>query len=337
MNYLKLRDKINDKLGKDTALRPLLEFAQGLDFGARYLRHEVLSPPKVAATREVFVEWVNYCNLRCSFCALDHNMAKERMTLETWRAVLDELFDPRFSGVEAIHLHNGGETLLHPKVEEFLAEMDRKVAQAKAEGKPVPNIDLLTNGMVLTEKKRRALLATESLNTLQFSMDGGTPEQFEAIRTRAKWEVFQPQILALLQENKQLARPKHIGIIALMPSAEALEKKQFHPEYQALLDLADRVEFRLAHNWAGQLEGENETPKKPWKLGCNMMMDQLVVFPNGGVSICCNDLNAQAVVGNLEQDGLYAAYASPKRKGWLAEMARNRTASIPLCKDCERF
>lgn len=339
MTYLKLRDSINGMLGKDTKIRPLLEFAQGVDFGFRYLRHEVLPAPKVAATREIYVEWVNYCNLRCSFCALDHSMHKERMALETWRRVLHEILTPKFAGVEAVHLHNGGETLLHPKSEEFLAELDQIFLPAMERGQHVPKVDLLTNGMVLTDKKRAAIHKTLSISTLQFSMDGGSPEQFESIRTRAKWETFYPQIVQLLRENKELEKPKRIGIIALMPDAETLKRKNFHPEYQEILDLADDVEFRLAHNWAGQIgeDGLQNVPSKPWKLGCNMMMDQLVVFPNGGVSICCNDLNSKAVVGNFLEVGLAGAYDSPKRKSWLASMARNQKQDIDLCRDCERF
>ncbi|MEY2963138.1 MAG: hypothetical protein RL754_399 [Bacteroidota bacterium] len=45
MSYLSLRDTVNQALGKDTALRPVLEFAQGVDFGLRYFRHEVLPTP----------------------------------------------------------------------------------------------------------------------------------------------------------------------------------------------------------------------------------------------------------------------------------------------------
>lgn len=338
MKYLEIRDAINRKLGKDTKLRPVLEFAQGLDFGARYLRHEVLPRPKVAATREVYIEWVNYCNLRCSFCALDHSMQKQRMSADTWRLALEELTTPAFNGVEALHLHNGGETLLHPKAPEFLAILDEVFDRAVAEGKHVPKVDLLTNAMVLTPSKREAILNTKHISSLQFSMDGGTPEAFEAIRTRAKWDVFQPNILALLQENQKLAQPKRTGLIALLPDEAMMKSKEFHPEYQAVIDLVDDVEFRLAHNWAGQMDGEDAVVKqKPWKLGCNMMMDQLVVFPDGGVSICCNDLNAQAVVANIHEDGLYGAYLSKERRNWLAKMARNNTAEIPLCNGCERF
>lgn len=337
MNYVQLRDALNRTFGKASALRPVFEFAQGVDFGARYFRHHVLPAPRYASTREVFVEWVNYCNLRCNFCALDHALTKQRMALSVWQAVLQELTSDVFAGVHALHLHNGGETLLHPNAPEFLSLLDEHFMQAKLRGKHLPKVDLLTNGTVLNESKRKALLGTQSLSTIRLSMDGGTPEAYEAMRNRAKWPVFFPQVVELLEENRQMEHPKHIGIIALLPNLEAMRKKEFHPEYQYILDLADEVEFRLAHNWAGQLEGEEAPKSKPWKLGCSMMMDQLVVLPDGSVSICCNDLNGKAVVGNLQRGGLEAAYRSELRTFWLQRMARNRTQDIPLCSGCERF
>jgi hypothetical protein len=42
-------------------------------------------------------------------------------------------------------------------------------------------------------------------------------------------------------------------------------------------------------------------------------------------------------MANIMADGLYGAYASPKRREWLDQMARNQSQQIELCKDCERF
>lgn len=341
MGYVFLRDAINRRLGKVNRLRPVFEFLQGMDFGLRYIRHEVLPAPARASTREVYVEWVNYCNLRCAFCALDHEVVKERMSPRVWKKLLEELTtDARFESVEVVHLHNGGETLLHPQVQEFLDILDAVWEEARSRGRKPPRVELLTNGLVLTKAKRTALLNCRALTSIGISMDGGDPETYERMRIRAKWETFAPQVKDLLINNRLLDQPKETFIISVLPNRELLRSRDFHPEFREILNLAHSYELRLAHDWGGQVELEGvETAKrsKPWKWGCNMMMDQLVVFPNGDVSICCNDLNGKGTVGNLLADGLYGAYASPRRKEWLREMARNNTAAIPLCQGCERF
>lgn len=343
MTYTEFRDKVNRKLGKAHGLRPVLEFAQGLDFGRRYVQHRILGKDQSrAATRELYVEWVNYCNLRCKFCALDHLQVKERMSMEVWTRILYEVtIDKRFEGLEYIHLHNGGETLLHPQSVEMLELLDSYYLRSRAEGKHFPKVELLTNALPITPKKQEAILNCKAIKSIGFSMDGGSPEAYEAIRVRAKWDKFKEILESMAAANAQLEEPKHLYIISVLPDKKSMEAAEQHEDFRALLNTVDSYELRLAHDWGGQVEvnGEMQSSKraKPWKWGCSMMMDQLVLLPNGDVSICCNDLNGKGTMANIMADGLYGAYASPKRREWLDQMARNQSQQIELCKDCERF
>ena len=342
MSYLELRDAINHRFGKVSLLRPLFEWAQGLDFGYRYLLHRKLNrDTSTVSTREIFVEWANYCNLRCSFCALDHFQPKKRMSLETWELFLREITsDPRFRKVEVIHLHNGGETLLHPQFDEMLALLDRYKLQTEQLGSSFPKVEILTNGMLLNEKRRKSILQCKAIQKVGLSMDGGSPEDFESIRIRAKWDVFTGHFEALVRENAEIHSPKKIFLISVFTDEEKLKLRKFHPDFDRMLQLADRSELRLVHDWGGQVEldGNNQSNQSKWhKWGCNMMMDQLVLLPDGSVSLCCNDLNGKGVVGNLHKDGLYGAYTSLQRTQWLDQMAKNKTDEIELCQSCERF
>lgn len=343
MTYTEFRDKVNRKLGKANSLRPALEFAQGVDFGHRYIQHRLLGKDqRRAATRELYVEWVNYCNLRCKFCALDHLQPKKRMSMELWNLILTEVTtDPRFQNLEVMHLHNGGETLLHPQANEMLEVLDQFYLKSKTESTPFPKVELLTNGLPITSAKQEAILNCQAVQSIGFSMDGGSPEAYEAIRVRAKWEKFRSILEDLAKANKQLKEPKELYIISVLPDKKSMLAAEQHQEFRRLLETVDSYELRLAHDWGGQVEvdGEMQGSKraKPWKWGCSMMMDQLVVLPDGDVSICCNDLNGLGTVGNLFTDGLYGAYASDSRRQWLDLMARNSTDGIELCKDCERF
>ncbi len=338
-SYLKLRDRLIERFGKHGRMRTLFEFAQGVDFGRRYVWRETLRQDRHRpSTREVYVEWVNYCNLRCSFCALDHTAAKQRMKFETWSELLRQLTrEEGWSQIERIHLHNGGETLLHPEYQALLAELDRQIAEVR---RRKPEVRLLTNGMLLDSNRRSALLSTNALTHIGLSMDGGTPEAYEKMRVRADWKKFSTGVLALLEENARLARPKEIFLISAFQKPEELKEERFDPDFKQILKMADHYELRLIHDWGGLLDkglGIQKAQSKPHKLGCTMMLDQLVVFPNGDVGICCNDLNARSVVGNIHREGLLGAYASPRRKEWLGLMARNRHAEIELCAGCERF
>jgi len=339
MSYLKLRDRLIERFGKHGRLRTAFEFAQGVDFGRRYFWRETLGREgQRPSTREIYVEWVNYCNLRCSFCALDHLAPKQRMKLETWSELLRQLTeDERWSRIERLHLHNGGETLLHPEYGALLAELDRRWASLSARK---PEVRLLTNGMLLDPERRAVLLGTKALTHIGLSMDGGSAEAYEKMRVRADWKKFSSGVLALLEENAAQAKPKKIFLISAFQTREELNEDRFDPDFKRILKLADQYELRLIHDWGGQLDeglGVEKSKSKPYKLGCNMMLDQLVVFPSGDVGICCNDLNAKSVIGNIQSEGLWGAYAGKQRKEWLGLMARNRHRDIPICAGCERF
>src|SRR5436189_4214813 len=94
---------------------------------------------------QISLEWLNIelaskCNLRCKWCSLDFDKPGVNMDEATLGKLLDELLaEPGFS-VGEIALHNGGETLMHPKLPAMLAVIAEKRA-----GRPsFPIVTILT-------------------------------------------------------------------------------------------------------------------------------------------------------------------------------------------------
>ena len=101
----------------------------------------------------------------------------------------------------------------------------------------------------------------------------------------------------------------------------------------------DGYELRYAHNWGGDVEIKelkNKT-KKSYKVGCSLLMHQLVLLPNGDMTVCCADLNSKGVLGNIKKEKLFAIYNNPKRKEMLMKFIQGKKKEIELCKDCETF
>ena len=117
------RDFFVRNLNKGTFLWKVLEFLQGMFFVKNYLFYYKWNfINSSTTTREINIEFISYCNLRCAFCSLDHEKPKIRITPELLDKFLKNLTDDkRFKKVEVIHLHNAGETLLHPEIGELLA------------------------------------------------------------------------------------------------------------------------------------------------------------------------------------------------------------------------
>ncbi len=336
--YIQIRTFLKRYFYQRPLLWMVLELFQGLLFVADYFYYYRLrGHQRRFSIREINIEFSNKCNLRCKFCSLDHSKEARYMTSDTLKLFLDGfLIHNQMRKVEVINLHNGGETLLHPRWEEMLQVIKEAKDLARNNGYHFPKIYLLTNGMPLTEKTVEKLLAMEVLDVIGISMDGGTPDLFEKIRVRARWSVFYKQVKNLVAINELAPSPVSLYSICCIPSQFQLNTRWMHPEFVEILKLLDRYELRRLHNWAGEVETIQPREKRH-KVGCGLLMRQLVVLPDGKVTVCCNDLNSKGVVGNIRRQSIPDIYQSPERMHYLAKHLRRKKGDLELCRNCETF
>ena len=176
----------------------------GMRPGAQFLAQESskglhLQRP-ITQLAKVYIEPTSRCNLTCRTCIRNSwEESQGHMSPETWGRVLE--------GVKAlpsrpvIFFGGFGEPLMLPNI----AEM---VAQTKAVAE---NVELITNGILLTEKLGRELIKA-GLDTLWVSVDGVTPESYADVRIGAAL----PQVLENVQRfsllRHETARRPEIGI-----------------------------------------------------------------------------------------------------------------------------
>lgn len=102
------------------------------------------------------IEISNKCNLTCNYCP--HKIQKRQkgfMNLEDFKQTLTLVKELK---QDKLTLHNFGEPLLHPQLEEFI-KLSKEV---------VPNVNLSTNGVLLTRDKA-IKLKEAGLDELYFS------------------------------------------------------------------------------------------------------------------------------------------------------------------------
>ena len=335
--YIKLREKIKAKFSKYPKLWNALQSLKSVSYIYNYIKYYVL-PSKQSSIREINIEFASACNLRCVFCSLDHDKPKVNMTLATLQKLLNELLEKKkFNGVEIINLYNGGETLLHPKrVEMFQAIADAKT-KAKKMGKRFPKVLMLTNGMLLREKLTEQILETQALDVIQFSLDGGTTQKFEDLRVNAKWDLFYENVKKVNELRKILQPQLELKSITIVEGGYAMDTSWMDGEFKELISYMDHYELRRLHDWGGEVELDEETPKSFGKIGCNMAMHQMVLLPNGDVTVCCNDLNSKGVVGNINKTSFEDVYHSTNRRLYLDELLKGNRKNLDLCKNCQSF
>jgi sulfatase maturation enzyme AslB (radical SAM superfamily) len=324
-----------------------------------------IANPEAAAP--ISLEWLNIefasrCNLRCKWCSLDFDKPSVNMDEALLARTLDELFSTPGFAVGEIALHNGGETLMHPKLPAMLAV----IATKRAGRASFPVVTLLTNGVLLNEAKANVILSSGAVDLLRVSVDGGTVAAFEEIRTPAKWSRVRENVYGFVKLNNAAPRRIKTGVICVVPPEMPLTLDWMEAEFRDVLLAVDSYELRYPHNWDGskdlgltpepapdvavplqllrkgrsllrQARNVIELRPVPEHKVCKFLLRELVVLPDGRVTVCCADLNARGVIGTLGGSSLREIYDSEARASMLDAFRRGKKASIPLCKDCAGY
>jgi radical SAM protein with 4Fe4S-binding SPASM domain len=150
-----------------------------------------------------------------------------------------------------------------------------------------------------------------------------------------------------------------------VPPDRPLEIDWMEREFQDVLLAVDNYELRHPHNWDGSkdlgLVPKAEPIALPLQLYrngrsllrkardfvearpavehkvCKFLTSELVVLPDGRVTVCCADLNARGVIGDLGVNSLREIFNSDERAAMVNAFRRGDKASIPLCKDCAGY
>ena len=309
------------------------------------------------------IEFASRCNLRCKWCSLDFDKPAVTMDESLLEKTLDELFSTPGFVVGEIALHNGGETLMHPRLPAMLA-----VIAAKRAGRAsFPTVTLLTNGVLLNDAKANAILSSGAIDLLRVSVDGGTVAAFEEIRTPAKWSRVRDNVYGFVKLNNAAPRRIKTGVICVIPPEQPLTLDWMEEEFRAVLTAVDSYELRYPHNWDGSKDlgltpepaPAPAMPLQLFRMGrsllrqarsvielrpaatehkvCKFLRSEMVLLPDGRVTVCCADLNARGVIGNLAQNSLREIFNSGERTSMLDAFRRGDKASIPLCRDCAGY
>ncbi len=341
LNSFEFKNFFVQRIGKNTLVWRLVEFMQGISYSLDYwLYYKTQLIKGKSSITEINIEFVSYCNLRCTLCSLDHEKPKIRMSEEILKDFFEDfLNDAHFRSVKTIHLYNAGEVLLHPKIAEMLDIIKHYKEEAATRKIPFPQIALLTNATILNEKNSKIIVESGVIDNIRFSMDGGSKEKFEEMRARAKWDVFVKNITTFCELNEKSSKRIPTGIITLIGYENKMNTKWMSEEFKTLLNWVDGYELRYAHNWGGDVEVKElkDKKKKSLKVGCSLLMHQLVLLPNGDVTVCCADLNSKGVIGNIKKERLLDIYNKPQRKEMLRKFIQGKKKEIDLCKDCETF
>jgi hypothetical protein len=291
--------------------------------------------PVDTRTRWLNIEFSSICNLRCRWCILDHGKPKDYLSLEKFEQILQQVANGDLPDLERIDLHNGGEALLHPDIDEGLRLLAR---YRKTFAQPI-HVSLLTNGTVLQESTLQLLASGGPVDEIRVSIDGGTPQEFERLRTNAKWPKVSANVRRIADALAVAKSKTTLGIICMVAPDKPLDLAWMDPEFRSIVKLAANLELRHPHTWEGSL-GEidglkADTTQKRRDRVCMFLKRNLVVMANGDVTVCCADLNGRGVIGSVEGETLKGIAQGANRQKMLELWQQGRFDEIPICSTCQ--
>jgi MoaA/NifB/PqqE/SkfB family radical SAM enzyme len=141
------------------------------------------------------------CNLRCRTCSVRNSPPGKDVSPE----LIDQIFDAVGAAAEVVNVTGIGE----PFFSRSWPHLRRRIRE-----RPYRRLEIVTNGMLLTEDEVRDMMRPEHPTILIVSIDGARKETFEYIRDRARWErlVATMEMIARLRRELQPGPGFSLGV-----------------------------------------------------------------------------------------------------------------------------
>ena len=245
----------------------------------------------------VAVETVSMCNAACTFCP--HSTSGKNEHRETMSESLFEKILADCAGqadLTTFNLSFQNEPLMDPRLFERLRAARRALGSAVM-------ISMVTNGSLLRGRRLQALLA-DPPDLLKISVTGIDAATYEAGMKNLRFHVTLKNLDNLLTVAHQHGGPRIVINCVMTAAMEAVGIRAIHDFWN---ERGAQVHVMNLENRAGALAAdqlaahEGRLQPRAW---CKRPEEQLSIWPNGDVALCCADWTKQIVLGNVESDSL---------------------------------
>lgn len=278
----------------------------------------------------VDIELTNYCNLQCIFCG---QQAMERlkgfMSRETFQKVIDEcaMYNT------PVRFIRWGEPFLHKDIIDFCSYVKSKNLL----------LHITNNGLAIKEKHMKALIDL-GLDSLVFSFQGATRQEYEIMRNNQLYHKLKANILKFLELRGCKEKP-YIHLSTTITNEIQEEVEHFINYWGQLVDSVGVGKTNLSnlsfHQFmsfeaAGKLAflKKKETINKIYRP-CTEVYQKLSVDWDGKITCCCSDFDNYLTVGNINNQTLTDIWQHSQKLKLFREMLdQNMHKCLTLCSTC---
>ena len=274
----------------------------------------------------VDIEITNHCNLKCLFCSrLIMKRSKGFMTEILFKKIVDECSQYN----TPIRFTLWGEPFLHPKIIDFCRYVKSKILL----------LHITSNGLLIKESDMKSLINL-GVDSIVFSFQGATKEQYEIMRNNNKYDRLKMNVLKMVELRKDKLKP-FIHISSTMINETEEELKKFIKYWENIVDSVGNGRTnlsRLSAYYKGKEDfdflREIETIKKGYRT-CVEVWQKLNINWDGKISCCCADYDNLMMVGDMNKDTLYNIWNnSEELKLFRKLLDKKMFKSLSLCSNC---
>jgi radical SAM protein with 4Fe4S-binding SPASM domain len=269
------------------------------------------------------IEPTNYCNVNCICCPTARSArSKGYMYFELFQHIIDEAAQ---IGVKRIRLFLHGESMLHPQVIEMMSYIKKRGLA----------FHLYTNGMAFDKDSIEAIMRSDvtCADHITFSILGHSKEVYESIMRGARLDRVSENISTFLSMRKELDvnGPVIETIFYRMPENEH-EEAQYVKHWRSKVDHA-RLGGEISFSFSEYKKKERDIPVRTQT--CSNLWEKMTVFWNGDVPLCCQDVDGEWILGNLEQDSIKSIWNGEQLLSVKRLHKERKFEEIPLCAKCD--
>lgn len=299
----------------------------------------------LAAPFTVYIEQTKYCNFKCFYCihstrdeangefrALGHRM--QHMDEVFFEKIIRELKEFPQDGIKRIVFSGLGEPLMNPRLPDYV----RMTVEAGIAGR----VEVITNGLLLTPEKSRALVEA-GITNINISVQGLDAAGYEkTCGIRIDFERYLEN-LKYLYEHKGNVQIYIKAIDATLGTKENEEKF-----FEIFSPFADRIYIEHLVVMQQQMDGLREIVDGTKNFYgeeldvnrkvCAQSFYFMQIGCEGDIFPCpVPGLGKNLSMGNAKEHTLTEIWNGSRRRGFLRKMLKKEKDQIPDCATCTCF
>ncbi len=261
------------------------------------------------------IETTIICNASCWFCP-QHKATRRPKIMEekVWKKIID---DTRGLGITYRPF-----LLNEPFVDARMPEIVRYIKQD-----PTARVEFNSNGEALSPKKADEIIDA-GVDLIKFSVDGIRKETFNESRGISYEKVYANVENFIHAANQADRKIDTVVRMIQFPNTEQ-EQIDFELYWQAINPTAVEFTQLYSYPWESQTEALN--------LPCIKIINEMFVYVNGQVTLCCWDTSERGVVGDVNDESVLDIWNGKKLNHCRELLDQGKRSEILLCSRCDAY